>query len=332
MPKPTSSDVHVDSLLTSLSVAFLQSAVNFVARRVFPNVPVQKQSDRYQIYDRADFNRDEAEKRAPGAESAGGGYTLDTSPTYFADVWAWHKDVPWQTAANQDVGDAQDDAASFVMQKLMIRHEAEFAGTFMVTAVWDNELAGVSGAPASGQVRQWDDYVNSDPIVDVEAGKETVLSNTGLEPNILVVGYSVFSALKNHPDIIDRVKYSGGVSNNTPARVTAAALATLFEVDEVLVSKAVVNSAAEGAAEASDFIVGKTALLVHAAASPGLMIPSAGYTFSWRGYLGTTNEFGVATSRIPLPKQKADRVEGEMALDMKVVAASLGFFWDTIVG
>ena len=81
MTTPTNSAVHVDAALTNISVAFLQNANNFVAGRVFPNVAVSKQSDRYFVFDRGDFNRDEAEVRAPGTESAGGGYNLDNTPT-----------------------------------------------------------------------------------------------------------------------------------------------------------------------------------------------------------------------------------------------------------
>ncbi len=98
MTQPTNSAVHVDAALTNISVAFLQNANHFAAGRVFPNVPVSKQSDRYFVFDRGDFNRDEAEVRAPGTESAGGGYELDNTPTYFANVYAFHHDVPDQFA------------------------------------------------------------------------------------------------------------------------------------------------------------------------------------------------------------------------------------------
>jgi hypothetical protein len=82
---PTAGDVHVNTPLTNISIAYIQDAANFVAARVFPNIPVAKQSDRYYTYDRGEFNRDEMEERAPGTESAGGSYTLDNTPTYFAN-------------------------------------------------------------------------------------------------------------------------------------------------------------------------------------------------------------------------------------------------------
>ena len=45
MPNPTSQDVHVDAILTSMSVAYMQDSNAFVSSRVFPTIPVQKQSD-----------------------------------------------------------------------------------------------------------------------------------------------------------------------------------------------------------------------------------------------------------------------------------------------
>ena len=85
MNQPSRSDVHVDRPLTEISIAFLQSADNFVADRAFPILPVSKQSDSYFTYDRGMFNRDEAEELAPGARAAAANYTLSTD-TYNAKV------------------------------------------------------------------------------------------------------------------------------------------------------------------------------------------------------------------------------------------------------
>ena len=40
--QPSSSDVHIDQALTNMSVAFLQADTQFVARRVFPEIPVNE--------------------------------------------------------------------------------------------------------------------------------------------------------------------------------------------------------------------------------------------------------------------------------------------------
>src|SRR5688500_8184161 len=92
MPQPTLRDVHTDSILTNVLVSYLNRGRGFVSTRAFPIVSVDKQSDKYYIYPKGDWFRDEAQKRRSGAESVGSGYTL-SSDTYYADVWAIHKDV-----------------------------------------------------------------------------------------------------------------------------------------------------------------------------------------------------------------------------------------------
>lgn len=331
MANPTRSDVHVDAPLTAISVAYMQNPNGFVADKVFPNVPVQKQSDRYFVYNRGDFNRDTMDKRAPGSESAGDGYHIDNTPTYFAEVWALHKDIDDQIRANADTPlDMDRDATNFLGQKALISKEAQFVSNFFSTGVWTGanvDVTGVSASPAGNTVLQWND-ANSTPIEDVRLYCDTVQGATGFRPNKIVLGRQVWSKVIDHPDFTDRIKY--GASPGAPAIVTRQAVAAVWELDEVLVMEAVKNTAKEGATEATSFIAGKAALLVYAAPSPGIMVPTGGYTFSWTGLFGA-GPLGQRVSRIRLEWLKSDRVELEMAYAMKVIAPELGVFMNTIV-
>lgn len=326
--QPTPGDVHVNTPLTNISIAYLQNAANFVAAQVFPNIPVGKQSDRYYTYERGDFNRDEMEERAPGTESAGSGYRLDNTPTYYAPVYAFHKDIPDQVRSNADAMLNQDrEAVAFVTHKALIKREKIWASRYFGSGIWTNNITGVASAPSAGQVLRWND-ANSNPIEDVRLGKRVVLESTGFVPNTLVLGRAVFDALLDQPDIIDRIKY--GQTAGAPAMASRDSLARLFEVDRILVSDAIENTAKEGQNATHSFIMGKKALLCYSAPSPGLMTPSAGYTFSWTGHLGAGNE-GNRIKQFRLEQLASDRVEIEMAFDCKLVAADLGYFWDTIV-
>jgi hypothetical protein len=325
--KPSYSDVHVNRPLTNISIAYIQSATNFVAGKVFPIVPVAKQSDRYFVYDRGDFNRDTAEVRAPSTESAGDGYALDNTPTYYAHVYAIHKDVDDQTAANSDDPlRPEQDATAFVTNKLLLKRERVFATNFLATSKWTTDITGVASSVGTGEALQWSDSTST-PIEDVWTGKEVVLKSTGFEPNTLVLGYSVFKALVNHPDIVDRIKYG---QTSGPAVASEADLAALFKVPNVYVMRAIYNTAKEDATDSHDFVGGKTALLVYSAPNPGLLTPSGGYTMSWTGYLGAGAE-GNRINRLRMDALKSWRIEGEMAFDMKLVGADLGYFFTSIV-
>lgn len=320
MAQPTISQVHpVNRPLTAISVAYMQQATNFVAGQVFPTVPVDKKSDSYFVYTKNDWFRDEAQLRPDASESAGGGYNLSTD-TYNCDVFAFHKDVGEQTEANADAPlNMARDATQFVTNRLLLRREVQWAADFFVTSVW-----GTSTTPSN----LWSDYAASDPVGDVETGRLTVLSNTGFLPNTLVLGYNVWSKLKNHPDIIDRIK--GATTPGMPAVATRQAVAAVFEVDRILVCMGVKATNVEGETAAYSFIQGKHALLAYVNPTPSLLQPSAGYCFEWRGVSqGNGQTVGIKTLDVPL--KAATRYEGQIAFDHKIVGSDLGYFLESVV-
>lgn len=328
MPQPTPGDVHVNAPLTNISVAYIQQADVFVADKVFPIVPVAKQSDRYFKYNKGDWNRVVATLRGPAAESAGGGFTLDNTPSYAADVYAVHKDVDDQTRANQDPAINMDrDATEWVTQQLLMKRDKVWSDSFFKTGVWGTDLTGVSGSPGAGQFKQWD-ASGSTPIDNITQRAIAITKATGYRPNVLVLGAEVYNALRNHPDIVDRLKY--GQTPGGPAIPTLSAMAALFDLDRIVVAYGVENTAIEGAADSFSFILGKHALLTYANPSPSLLKPSGGYIFSWNGYLGA-GPMGNRIKRFRMDWLGADRIEGEMAFDCKLVASDLGVFFSGAV-
>lgn len=332
MSTPTNQSVHVDAALTNMSIAYLQKQSHFIATQVFPLVPVEFQSDAYYTFDRGDFNRDEARSRAPGTESAGGGFKITKDQTYRCDVVGFHKDISKQLLRNADrVLNLERSAVQFVTHKLLIRRELDWVNKYFKNGVWTaGDITGVASSPSGSQVLQWND-ANSDPIGNVSTGKTAVLQQTGYEPNTMVLGYTTYEQLRNHPDVIERVKYVQQIGANQTVKVTASALADLFEVDRVLISKAIQNTAAEGQADSHSFIAGKHALLCYAAPEPALEMPSAGYTFSWDRYIESSDPNGIGFDQFEMRHLKSQRVEGEMAIDQKLVSSVLGYFWNTIV-
>jgi hypothetical protein len=317
--------VHVDAVLTNLSVAYMQDSANFISDKVFPVVPVEKQSDKYFIYDKNDWLRDEAAPRADGDESVGSGYNLTTAP-YYCDVWAIHKDVGDQLRANADAPINPDrEAAEFVTSRLLLRKEIAFVSDFLTTGKWGTDITGVaaSATPSTNEVFKWSASA-SNPIDDVEDGKAAILGVTGMDPNTLVLSYDAFRALKNHASILDRIKYT---SNQT---ITADMLARMFEVDRVLVSKSIKATNKEGQTGAYAFTQNASALLAYVAPNPGLLTPSAGYTFAWTGVSGGMGAT-IGTSSFRIDERKATRIEGEVAFDNKVIAADCGYFFNAIV-
>lgn len=319
MPLPTRGDVHIDQALTNISVAYIQAASNFIAARVFPSVPVDKQSDKYFTYNKGDFRRNEVKPRAPGTESAGGGFRM-SNDNYAAEVYAFHKDVPDQIRANAGAAvNVDNDASRFVTNLFLLQREIKWTSDFFALNVWDTDVVGTT------DFTKWDDSA-SDPEADLDTGKALILKNTGFMPNTLVVGFAVHQALKKHPLVTERFKYTSADS------ITEEMLARFFEIDNYMVSKASYTTSAEGASsDTHAFIAGNNALLCYVTDSPGLLVPTAGYTFVWSGLTGAS-EVGVAISNFRIDTKKSDRVEGEFSYDNKVVASDQGYFFSAAVG
>ncbi len=335
---PTQSDVHVNVLMTNFSLAFMQDMNNFVADRVFPTIPVLKASDRYATYSRADFNRNQMKLRGVSAESAGGGYKIDTSSTYSVDDWGLHRDIDARIRQNADaIFNLDADATRWLTMQYMISREVNWASAFFAN-VWTSLLTGVAAAPGANQALQWNDP-NSSPIIDIRKYKTAIqLVNGVARPNKLVLGRPVWDVLCDHPDFIDRIKY--GQTPGAPAIVARQACAELFELDEVLVMDAIINTGGEGitlnALESNSFIGGasgvggKAALLVYVDPNVGPMTPTAGVNFSWTGALGNTTQ-GNRILSYYIPQIRSTRVEMEAAYTFKLTGADMGGYLASII-
>lgn len=315
MAQPTASSARIDTALTNFSLAYMQRSDVFVADKVFPTIPVQARTGKYWTFTQGEWFRDEAQIRPPATESAGGGFTLSTD-TYSADVYAWHQDLSDQLLANADVQlDLERTAAEYCAQKILLKREVEWASTFFTTSVWATDAT-----PSN----LWSNYATSSPITDIETGALAIQSVRGIRPNTLVVGAQVHSQLINHPDLIDRIKYT------TSDTVSNAVIARYFGVDRYFVMGALKNTANEGATASYSFIAGKNALLAYVDPAVRFGSDTAGVTLMWDGVsdgMGAT----VGTVRMDMPLKRAIRIESQQAWDSKVVDSGLGYFFSGAV-
>jgi hypothetical protein len=295
-----------------ISIAYIQRAMDFISSRVFPLVPVEKQSDRYFSYPKSYWFKTQSQRRAPGTESAGSGFAIDNTPNYFADVWAVHKDVDDQTRQNADGPINMDrDATLFVTQQQLLRKELTWSSRYMATGIWTGNVAGdITPSP------KWDTATGT-PITDIDVQKRIVKSQTGFLPDTFAVADDVFFAIKNNATVLDRIKYT------QRAVITEDILAALLQLRQFLVSAAVVDTASENQTDSFGFINSNKALLVYSNPTPSIMQPSGGYTFGWKGLYGAGADGGRISS-FRMEAIKSDRIEGEMAYDQKLVGADLG--------
>jgi len=260
MPEPN--DVHVDAILSNISIKYSNAA--YVGLQLMPVVPVKKESDKYYIYNsKADRFRIPTTLRAPKTDSK----TVDwkmTTDTYQCEEHALNDLIDDRERNNADKPiNPEVDTVEFLTDIIELAQEKRIVDLLTGASMTHNATIAV----------KWEDYVNSDPIGDIETGKQDIHSRIFREPNTLLLGKQVYDKLKHHPDILDRIKYvQKGV-------VTEDLMASIFGVDKVLVGKAGYNTKKEGQAAVYGYLWGKYALLAYVEPQPGIKKFSLGYTF-----------------------------------------------------
>lgn len=302
---PDVDDVHTDSVLSGVSVMYVNDAM--IADLVMPVIPVKKESDLYYTYTR-NWRLPEA-KRAPGAEAAEVEWNV-SSATYSCLEYALKDLIPDRVRNNADKPlDMDVDTTENLTSLIQLLREKRVAD-IVFTGSNHGSTSALTGA------NRWDDYASSDPIGNVRTAKATVHAASGKMPNVMIVGKQVHDKLLDHPDVLERIKYT------QKGLVTNDLLATLFEVDKYLVGNALYDSSADGGTESLGYVWGKSVALIYSEPAPGLKKVSYGYQFQSRGFrVKKWREEG----------RDGDFVEAGEIRDEKVVATSCGYLYTTVV-
>lgn len=314
--RPTPSDVHVDSIRTELSIAYMNERQYFAGDAIAPLCPVNKQSDKYATFDRGDFMRIQMELGASGAPAPIMEFGT-SSDTYFCDKYHGKAFLPDELLENADEGYALDKAyVEFVTHQALLQRDKLIADNFWTTGIW-----GTDKTPGT----KWS-ATSSTPYEDLRTGCRTIQQAIGRWPTDLILGADVADTLIDHPDTLDRVK--GGATSNTPATVKLEAIAAELKLKRVTEAAAVYNTASAGATVSmSPLFDTNDALLIYRPDSPAKFTPSGAYTFVWSPF------DGVQGARVGIKTWRQDDPDGEyfrgmIYVDPKVTASEAGYFFN----
>lgn len=326
---PTASDLHVNSALSNVAIGWKQDAKRFAAGRIFPEVDVQKQSDAYFYWDRADFFRSEAEEAGPGDEAPEMNLRL-ANDTYFCKKHHIAGAVTEEDLTNADPSVNKDMAVvNAIMNKLLIKREKNFITSFFGPSIWTGGLteAGAAGDLVGGtDFTKFDNYAGSDPVsyIRKQVFQMTLL---GVDPMDLklTMGPRVYQVLLDHPKFLERYEHT------QPSIMTPELMAAVLGIGEVVIPFASEATSLEGAATTTmDYAWGKHMLLTYSPKSVSKELPSAGYHFRWNGLLGSPAE-GIRISRWWENKRRRWFILGEMAWGPKLTSSVCGAFFQNAV-
>jgi hypothetical protein len=262
----------IDPILTNVAQGYQNSEL--IGASLFPPVPVQVSGGQIIEFGREAFKLYNA-RRAPG------GSTKRIQYGYLGKHFALLQDslegqVPREylrDAARVPGIDLGSRAINMTMKALKLKLEWDQAQLALTSTNYDvNHTVALSGAS------KWSTSTGA-PMTDIDTGREAIRSSVGIYPNTLVLSAKAFNACKNNPSVIARFQYNGSV-NVDATQITPAMLAGLFNVDKVVIGKAITFDDNN----VSTDIWGNNALLAYVPNAPsGMEEPSFGYTYTMEG-------------------------------------------------
>jgi hypothetical protein len=317
MPWTSPVDVHVNTLLTNVGLRWKNPG--YIGDSLFPVIPVPNKSDVYAKWGKSAWFRDEARVTAAGTSAPQMGLNVDLTPSYKCLTYKIKSPIPRELASNADAAlQLEARTTELLTDKISLAREMRIATALTTYTNWTN-YSTLSGT------NRWSDYTYSVPVTNIDTAIGAVEDSTaGLRANVMVMGVHVWRALRRHPDILELCFGPGGSGEQI---VTEALFARAFELDRVLIGRAMYTSTTETQLDtvAATYIpIWSPATVEYAwighvtnAASP--IEPTAGYTF--REFYQVRSWYDDDTN--------TDFIEASESSDEVVVAADCGYLFTT---
>jgi hypothetical protein len=265
MPRPTLRDVS--PYLTALqNVSISYRNPSYIYREVFPVVQVDEKSGYYWTFDKTSWQRERSGVRAPGTRAPRAGYTISTA-SYVCVNDSLATAVPDEVVMNaQGALRPLINAAQFVSDGLELAEEIRVANLITASANW---------ASNASPTTIWSND-NSDPWGDIDTGTNYIVTSTGRAPNTLVMSWNVWRHLRQHPDFLDRIKYT-----RPSGRIEPEDLRSWFGFEKVLIGTAVKDTSLEGQTASPTYVWGNVLWMGYVPNTAALEVPAAGYVLVW---------------------------------------------------
>jgi len=314
----TGRDVHIDQPLSQLLINYRPQGM--AVDRIFPLVPVGKQSDMYYEYDQSELWRIPDTTRAPGTAAKQVDLKV-SSATYFARNYALGSMITIEDRTNADaVLNLRESKAMMLADLLILDWENRVAQLVLNSTNVATVVTVSSGT--------WGNYETSGAFVDIDKAIRAVRGATGYVPNKIAMGWDAWNALKSNRFIRERI-FPAPAGGAAPGIATEAQVAALFGFDQLVVSGVMRNTAAQNLPISLSDIWGQHALVYYAPDRPNKETPSYAYTFRWNvpGIPSLAVE-DLGYDRV----RKADLMDVSLYQDEKITGRNFGVWVSSVMG
>jgi hypothetical protein len=233
------------------AIAIAYSNTKLVADRVLPRIrPVNKTEFAWYLQNLSDgfyipdtkVGRKSQPNQVEFAATLQTGYTKD----YFLD-----DKIPQQDIENAEgLYDPRMIATEYIMYLIKLDRERRVANL-----VFNPDTYPASNQETLSGTSQFSDFNDSDPIGTIQTAMDSMV----MRPNIMTIGRLAWSVLQRHPEILKAVYRNLGNSGIA----TAEEVARVFELDEIIVGEAWMDSSKRGQTPTLQRLWGKHLSLIY---------------------------------------------------------------------
>lgn len=248
--------------------------MGFIGNRVLPVIESDKPSGTFGTIPIEQLLKAAETRRHSRSGYPRGKWTFEDQ-TFQTKEYGWEEPVDDRDEQFYgDYFDAEMISAELARDVVLRAHEIRAAAAVFHATTF--------GSPTA-VTNEWDDYANAVPLDDVETEVQAFFNACGLWPNALVINRIVFRNLRNCEQVIDRIASQGAGSPTKPTDITAAQLAAVFDLEEVIVAGSAKKASNEGAAtlDIDSVWSSEYAAICRVAKTNNIKEPCIGRTIHW---------------------------------------------------
>lgn len=242
------------------------------AEQIFPVIPLDDEDGKFRSYGK-DFFLQYNALRALNADTLEVGTSTSSQISYHMEEYALNARIDYRILAKKPGYKAREAEAT--AQKILNGFEKTLADTLQDTASYDSG----NSETVSTSTDKWGYYTSggSDVIGQVEDARIVIADKIGIDPNTLLLAHNTYTKLKQHPQFLDKIKYS------QKAVVTLDLMKEFLEVENIFVSKAKYTDSPTGSFTK---MYDECAVLMYIApeSEAGEETPTFGYTLRKKGF------------------------------------------------
>jgi len=312
MSKQAFAKAFKNEILTNISIAYLNTADQFVGSKVFPFVQVNEKSGDIVSYGKQAM-RVVNDKKANKGSYNKVAYDVEISEQWNLKEYGLIGEVTEADQRNaENPLDAEKDTTEMLTHQMMLNIEKRAAGVINDTVVTNN--VALSG---SSQFT----HASSNPFEVVDTAIKTIFKNTGKYANSMVLSFDTVFGLKNNPKVIERFRNVPVITDGMIKEMFGA----LFGITNVYIASSQEMSSNSPVETNLDLLWKQMMFVYYSETAPTLKSVSFAKTFALRDGLEVRKAEGDSIAQLSLERDVTALIRVKHEYDQAIIDNECGY-------